>query len=76
MKIYGLRIYPQTTTIDNEGGIPIYIHEAIDEEIGDFEYIFSPIKEIFFGRLVSDDFCRTIGEDPVPELKKTLILFI
>lgn len=70
MKIPGIRFYPQTVEVDTSGPSPIFLHDCLDEKKTDFECIFYPLWEYLQKKVVVWDFCLTIGEDPVPDLKR------
>lgn len=68
--IHGIRIYPQTVTEHNSGGVSLYTHVPLDDQKSEFECIFYPLWDYLDGKIVALDFYSMIGQDPLPELKE------
>ncbi|MDD1751052.1 MAG: hypothetical protein LUO89_14405 [Methanothrix sp.] len=69
MKIYGVRIYPQSVDVIQEGGAPIFVHGSVAEDCSNFFYIFSPLSSLWCGHFFADSFAVESRIDPLPGLR-------
>jgi len=76
MKIYGVRIYPQSVTKTLGRGARIFIHGRLAEDRSDLDYIFRPVASRWHGHFFVQDFGVSYEEDgrisdPITELRKS-----
>ncbi len=67
MKIYGLRMYPQSVKVIRGGGGPIFVHGRVDDDCSDFFHIFRPIAGLWKNRVFVDNFGIIHHEPGTPQ---------
>jgi hypothetical protein len=75
MKIYGLRIYPQSVEVVRGDGPTMYVHGSVSEDCSDFFYVFRSLATAWGGHLFAKDFDMSYDEnmkleDPMPGLRE------
>ena len=69
MKIYGIRIYPQSVEVDRSGSSPIFVHGRVSDDCSDFFYTFRPLAPLWRSHYFANEFTGSY-EDPMPGLRE------
>lgn len=65
----GIRFYRSSVQVDESGGMPMFIHDTIEESRSDFDLIFRCLYPSWSGRFILDAF-RITDEEEWLELKR------